>query len=52
MTDETREHRQSITRFGVTEYTYRCERCGEPMMEQKCKIHCPNCGAYHDCGDP
>jgi exosome complex RNA-binding protein Csl4 len=52
MPDETRDHRQSVTRFGVTEYTYTCERCGERMVELKCKILCPNCGACHDCSDP
>jgi hypothetical protein len=52
MSDDERDYRQSVTRFGVTEYTYRCERCGARMVEQKCKIMCTNCGSYHDCGDP
>ncbi len=26
--------------------------CGSPMLEQKCKICCPNCGYTRDCSDP
>ena len=52
MADDTRDYRQSVTRFGVTAYTYTCERCGSRMVEHKCKIMCENCGAYHDCSDP
>jgi hypothetical protein len=37
---------------GRAEWIYVCERCGERMHEQKCKIVCPNCGYLRDCGDP
>jgi len=36
----------------ATEWVHICERCGERMEERKCKILCPNCGAYRDCSDP
>ena len=29
-----------------------CEICGGHMVEQKCKIRCPNCGFTRDCSDP
>ena len=29
-----------------------CEICGCSMIEQKCKIKCPNCGFTRDCSDP
>ena len=29
-----------------------CEICGCEMIEQKCKIKCPNCGFTRDCSDP
>ena len=28
-----------------------CDRCGFEMVEQHCKIVCPNCGARWDCSD-
>jgi len=37
---------------GVVEWIHICERCGERMEEQKCKIICGNCGFYRDCADP
>ena len=33
-------------------YDLTCEICGGHMVEQKCKIHCPNCGFTRDCSDP
>ena len=30
----------------------KCEICGWEMIEQKCKIKCPNCGFTRDCSDP
>jgi hypothetical protein len=35
-----------------SEWVYLCERCGERMDEQKCKIVCGNCGMTRDCSDP
>ena len=29
-----------------------CDICGAEMVEQKCKIRCPNCGYTRDCSDP
>jgi hypothetical protein len=37
---------------GRVEWVHHCERCGERMEEQKCKIVCRNCGALRDCSDP
>lgn len=37
---------------GITEWRHVCERCGETMVEQKCKILCPRCGYSRDCSDP
>jgi hypothetical protein len=37
---------------GVVEWIHMCERCGEQMEEQKCKIVCLNCGFLRDCADP
>lgn len=48
----TSNHDRTTTRFGVTEWVHTCERCGERMIEQKCKILCKNCGFYRDCSDP
>ena len=28
-----------------------CDRCGFEMIEDKCKVICPNCGARLDCSD-
>jgi len=36
----------------AAEWMYVCERCGERMEEQKCKIICPNCHYCRDCSDP
>jgi len=33
-------------------YDLNCEICGASMIEQKCKIRCPNCGFTRDCSDP
>ena len=33
-------------------YDLICEICGGAMVEQKCKIKCPNCGFTRDCSDP
>ena len=33
-------------------YDLTCEICGCSMIEQKCKIKCPNCGFTRDCSDP
>src|SRR5882724_7986140 len=37
---------------GVVEWVHICERCGERMEEQKCKIVCARCGLTRDCADP
>jgi len=37
---------------GVVEWIHICERCGERMDEQKCKIICPRCHLTRDCSDP
>ncbi len=37
---------------GTTEWMHVCERCGERMRENHCKIVCPNCGYVRDCSDP
>jgi hypothetical protein len=36
---------------GRIEWLHFCERCGERMEEQKCKIVCKNCGLSRDCTD-
>jgi ribosomal protein L37E len=33
-------------------WVHTCERCGERMVENHCKIICPNCGFFRDCSDP
>jgi hypothetical protein len=33
-------------------WVHTCERCGERMAENHCKIICPNCGMCRDCSDP
>lgn len=30
----------------------KCDRCGEILNEEKCKLRCPNCGFTRDCSDP
>lgn len=30
----------------------KCDRCGEPMEEVKCKLICNQCGFSRDCSDP
>ncbi len=30
---------------------YLCDRCGHEMVEQNCKVTCPNCGNRFDCSD-
>lgn len=37
---------------GQIEWVHVCERCGERMEEQKCKIVCPRCFFVRDCSDP
>jgi hypothetical protein len=34
------------------EWVHICERCGERMEEEKCKIVCRRCGYMRDCADP
>ena len=36
----------------IEPYDLSCEICGCEMIEQKCKIKCPNCGFTRDCSDP
>jgi hypothetical protein len=36
----------------LTQWVHTCERCGERMAENHCKIICPNCGMCRDCSDP
>ncbi|HEX2994317.1 MAG TPA: DUF309 domain-containing protein, partial [Anaerolineales bacterium] len=31
--------------------THICDRCGHEMVEQNCKVTCPNCGNRFDCSD-
>ena len=31
--------------------TWQCDRCGVQMVERRCKVICPNCGARWDCSD-
>jgi rubrerythrin len=31
---------------------YRCDVCGNEMLEIHCKIICPQCGFIRDCSDP
>ena len=33
-------------------YDLAWEICGCSMIDQKCKIKCPNCGFTRDCSDP
>jgi hypothetical protein len=40
------------SRRETAEWVHICERCGERMEEQKCKILCRNCGLSRDCSDP
>ncbi len=28
-----------------------CFNCGQPLIEQQCKIICPRCGMQEDCSD-
>lgn len=30
---------------------WHCDRCGAVMLEDRCKIVCPNCGSRFDCSD-
>jgi rubrerythrin len=30
---------------------YICDRCGHKMVEENCKVTCPNCGNRFDCSD-
>ncbi len=34
----------------MTEQRY-CFNCGQPLIEQRCKIICPRCGMQEDCSD-
>jgi hypothetical protein len=43
---------RAIDRAGAVEWVHVCERCGERMQEQQCKIVCRNCGMARDCSDP
>ncbi|MEP7286198.1 MAG: hypothetical protein ABI947_10570 [Chloroflexota bacterium] len=31
--------------------TYTCLRCGQVMVNQRCKLQCPRCGYTEDCAD-
>jgi predicted RNA-binding Zn-ribbon protein involved in translation (DUF1610 family) len=28
-----------------------CIACGHEMIEHSCKVKCPRCGIFYDCGD-
>ncbi|MEZ6195418.1 MAG: hypothetical protein R3F20_06795 [Planctomycetota bacterium] len=28
-----------------------CIACGFSMVERGCKVRCPRCGVFYDCGD-
>lgn len=30
----------------------KCDRCGEPLEEEHCKLVCKQCDFNRDCGDP
>ena len=32
-------------------HVYLCDRCGFQMVEEHCKVVCPNCGGRYDCSD-
>ncbi len=32
-------------------HIYLCDRCGFEMVEEHCKVVCPNCGSRYDCSD-
>ena len=32
-------------------HVYICDRCGSEMVENNCKVTCPNCGNRFDCSD-
>jgi len=37
---------------GVTVSTYRCDLCGNVMLDLHCKLICDRCGYKRDCSDP
>ena len=42
---------EELGRAVRVEPEYRCDRCGETMVENNCKIICRNCGHRFDCSD-
>jgi rubrerythrin len=38
--------------MAVQSDVYRCDVCGNEMLEIHCKIICPQCGFIRDCSDP
>jgi len=30
----------------------KCDRCGDPLEEEHCKLLCKSCGFTRDCSDP
>jgi len=36
---------------GAKKHVYICDRCGHEMIENNCKVTCPNCGNRFDCSD-
>jgi hypothetical protein len=29
-----------------------CINCGRELVENRCKVRCPECGYFEDCSDP
>lgn len=29
-----------------------CANCGRELVENRCKVRCPECGYFEDCSDP
>ncbi len=50
---ESRTAEPSRTPGTSTEPSRVCPNCGAPLLEQKCKLLCPNreCGYYMSCSD-
>ncbi len=46
MSDSAEEHSEE-----QEHRVYTCDRCGSEMIEERCKVVCPNCGARWDCSD-
>ncbi len=43
--------RDEVGNAGAVRPIYICDRCGFEMVEDHCKVVCPNCGARWDCSD-